>query len=145
MERDAKALNVNICHVVASGTQPVKPAREEKRERLGRPTPLPQALGVLGPLELPDRPRLGWNAMRRMSPPHPGHSSGNSSSIRVISFAQTIREVSCKRGLSRESVRTTARTAQGDYESYLSVPAFNGLSQSEDHQPVAGVAPYRFP
>ena len=33
-----------------------------------------------------------------MSPPHPGHSSGNSSPTRAISFAQAIREVSCERG-----------------------------------------------
>jgi hypothetical protein len=36
-------------------------------------------------------------AMSRMSPPHPGHSSGNSSPTRAISLAQAIREVSCER------------------------------------------------
>ena len=30
----------------------------------------------------------------------PGHSSGNSSPTRAVSFAQAIREVSCERGLS---------------------------------------------
>ena len=33
-----------------------------------------------------------------MSPPHAGHSSGNSSPTRAISLAQAIREVSCERG-----------------------------------------------
>ena len=33
----------------------------------------------------------------RMSPPHIGHSSGNSSPTRAISFAQAIRDVSCER------------------------------------------------
>ena len=34
------------------------------------------------------------NAMSRMSPPHPGHSSGNSSPTRAMSLAHAIREVS---------------------------------------------------
>jgi hypothetical protein len=34
-------------------------------------------------------------AIRRMSPPQFGHSSGNSSATRASSFAHTIREVSC--------------------------------------------------
>jgi hypothetical protein len=38
--------------------------------------------------DLPDRPRLGCNAMSRVSPPHPGHSSGNSSPTRAMSLAQ---------------------------------------------------------
>ncbi len=33
-----------------------------------------------------------------MSPPHAGHSSGNSSPTRAISLAQAIREVSWERG-----------------------------------------------
>ena len=37
-------------------------------------------------------------AISRMSPPHAGHSSGNSSPTRAISLAQAIREVSCERG-----------------------------------------------
>ncbi len=37
-------------------------------------------------------------AMSRMSPPQVGHSSGNSSPTRAISFAQAIRDVSCERG-----------------------------------------------
>ena len=37
------------------------------------------------------------NAISRMSPPHAGHSSGNSSPTRAISLAQAIREVSCER------------------------------------------------
>jgi hypothetical protein len=37
-------------------------------------------------------------AISRMSPPHAGHSSGNSSPTRAISFAHAIREVSCERG-----------------------------------------------
>ncbi|MFM7206796.1 MAG: hypothetical protein ACKO4T_09020 [Planctomycetaceae bacterium] len=36
------------------------------------------------------------NAISRMSPPQFGHSSGNSSPTRAISFAQAIREVSCE-------------------------------------------------
>ena len=40
------------------------------------------------------------NAINRMSPPHAGHSSGNSSPTRAMSFAHAIREVSCDRGLS---------------------------------------------
>ena len=39
-------------------------------------------------------------AMSRMSPPHAGHASGNSSPTRAISFAQAIREVSCERGFA---------------------------------------------
>ena len=35
-----------------------------------------------------------------MSPPHAGHSSGNFSPTRAISFAPAIREVSCERGFS---------------------------------------------
>jgi hypothetical protein len=34
-------------------------------------------------------------AISRMAPPHPGHSMGNSSPTRAISFARAIREVSC--------------------------------------------------
>jgi hypothetical protein len=52
---------------------------------------------------LPDPPRLGCNAMSRMSPPHPGHASGNSSPTRAMSSAHAIREVSWERGLSLES------------------------------------------
>jgi hypothetical protein len=37
-------------------------------------------------------------AISRMSPPHAGHSSGNSSPTRARSLAQAIREVSCERG-----------------------------------------------
>ena len=40
------------------------------------------------------------NEMRRMSPPHPGHSSGNSSPTRAMSFAHAIREVSWEGGAS---------------------------------------------
>jgi hypothetical protein len=47
------------------------------------------------------------NAISQMSPPHAGHSSGNSSPTRAISFAHAIREVSwikqhpfCKSGFS---------------------------------------------
>ncbi len=39
-------------------------------------------------------------AISRMSPPHAGHSSGNSSPTRARSFAQAIREVSCERGFA---------------------------------------------
>ena len=42
------------------------------------------------------------NAISRMSPPHPGHSSGNSSPTRAMSLAQAIREVSWVGGLSHE-------------------------------------------
>jgi hypothetical protein len=52
--------------------------------------------------DLPDRPRLGCNAISRMSPPHPGHSSGNSSPTRAMSLAHAIREVSWEGGLSHE-------------------------------------------
>ena len=38
------------------------------------------------------------NAISRMSPPQFGHSSGNSSPTRAMSFAKVIREVSCERG-----------------------------------------------
>ena len=47
---------------------------------------------------LPDRPRLWCNAISRMSPPHAGHSGGNSSPTRAMSFAHAIRDVSCERG-----------------------------------------------
>ena len=40
------------------------------------------------------------NAISRMSPPHAGHSSGNSSPTRAISFAHAIREVSCDPGFA---------------------------------------------
>jgi hypothetical protein len=43
------------------------------------------------------------NEMSRMSPPHLGHSTGNSSPTRAMSLAQAIRKVSRKRSLSRES------------------------------------------
>ncbi len=43
------------------------------------------------------------NAINRMSPPQFGHSSGNSSPTRAMSFAQAIREVSCERGFLFES------------------------------------------
>ena len=36
------------------------------------------------------------SSLSRMSPPHAGHSSGNSSPTRAGSFAQAIREVSCE-------------------------------------------------
>jgi hypothetical protein len=39
-------------------------------------------------------------AISRMSPPQVGHSSGNSSPNRAISFARAIREVSCERGFA---------------------------------------------
>ena len=39
-------------------------------------------------------------AMSRMSPPHAGHASGNSSPTRAISFAQATREVSCEQGFA---------------------------------------------
>jgi hypothetical protein len=39
-------------------------------------------------------------AMSRMSPPHAGHWSGNSSPTRAISVAQVIREVSWERGFA---------------------------------------------
>ena len=48
--------------------------------------------------DLPDRPRLWCNAISRMSPPHAGHSGGNSSPTRAMSFAHAIRDVSCERG-----------------------------------------------
>ena len=38
------------------------------------------------------------NAISRMSPPHAGHSSGNSSPTRAMSLAHAIRDVSCERG-----------------------------------------------
>jgi hypothetical protein len=47
---------------------------------------------------LADGPWLWWNAISRMSPPQLGHSSGNSSPARAMSFAQAIREVSCEPG-----------------------------------------------
>ena len=47
---------------------------------------------------LPDRPRLWCNAISRMSPPHAGHSGGNSSPTRAMSFAHAIRDVSWERG-----------------------------------------------
>ncbi len=40
------------------------------------------------------------NEISRMSPPHAGHRSGNSSPTRAISFAHAIRDVSCERGFS---------------------------------------------
>jgi hypothetical protein len=43
------------------------------------------------------------NAMSRMSSPHPGHSSGNSSPTRAMSLAHAIREVSWEGSLSHES------------------------------------------
>jgi len=50
------------------------------------------------------RPRMvshsesSLKAISRMSPPHAGHSSGNSSPTRARIFAQAIREVSCEWG-----------------------------------------------
>jgi hypothetical protein len=38
------------------------------------------------------------NAISRMSPPHAGHASGNSSPTRAMSLAHAIRDVSCERG-----------------------------------------------
>jgi hypothetical protein len=49
---------------------------------------------------LADGPWLWCNAISRMSPPQLGHSSGNSSPTRAMSFAQAIREVSCERGFA---------------------------------------------
>jgi molybdopterin biosynthesis enzyme MoaB len=46
------------------------------------------------------------NAISRMSPPQAGHSSGNSSPTRAMSFAQAIREVSCERGFAVVSEQT---------------------------------------
>ena len=46
------------------------------------------------------------NAISRMSPPQFGHSSGNSSPTRAMSFAQAIREVSCERGFAVVSQQT---------------------------------------
>ena len=46
------------------------------------------------------------NAMSRMSPPHPGHATGNSSPTRAMSLAHAIREVSWEGGLSHESQRS---------------------------------------
>ena len=43
-----------------------------------------------------------------MSPPHAGHSSGNFSPTRAISFAQAIRDVSCERGLSTQPQQPVA-------------------------------------
>jgi hypothetical protein len=40
------------------------------------------------------------NAVSRMLLPHAGHSSGNSSRTRAMSFAHAIREVSCERGFA---------------------------------------------
>jgi hypothetical protein len=50
------------------------------------------------------------NAMSRMSPPHPGHATGNSSPTRAISFAHAIREVLWEGGLSTR--RSSTRTAK---------------------------------
>ena len=52
--------------------------------------------------DLSDGPSSVMNAMNRMSPPHPGHSSGNSSPTRAISFAHAARNVSCERGFARD-------------------------------------------
>ena len=48
--------------------------------------------------DLANRPWFWCNAISRMSPPQLGHSRGNSSPTRFISFAHAIREVSCERG-----------------------------------------------
>ena len=58
--------------------------------------------------DLPNRPRLWCKEMSRMSPPHAGHSSGNFSPTRAISFAQAIRDVSCERGLSTQPQQPVA-------------------------------------
>jgi hypothetical protein len=50
---------------------------------------LPAAVAWMGPGSV-------MNAISRMSPPHAGHASGNSSPTRARSFAQAIREVSCE-------------------------------------------------
>ena len=65
---------------------------------------------------LADRPRLGCNAMSRMSPSHLGHSSGNSSPTRAISFAQAIRVVRaglCRRVATDSGAVTVAPMAAG--------------------------------
>ena len=48
--------------------------------------------------DLPNRPWLWCNAISRMSPPHAGQGSGNSSPTRAMSLAHAIRDVSCERG-----------------------------------------------
>jgi hypothetical protein len=51
------------------------------------------------------------NAISRMSPPHPGHSSGNSSPARVISFARASRGGASERGFALESQQPSAACA----------------------------------
>ena len=65
-------------------------SRRRKQERLQRFAQVRE--------DPPNRPRLWWNAISRMSPPQFGHGSGNSSPTRAMSLAQAIREVSCVRG-----------------------------------------------
>ena len=51
--------------------------------------------------DLLDGPRFGDERDEPdVATTQPGHSSGNSSPTRAVSFAQAIREVSCERGLS---------------------------------------------
>jgi hypothetical protein len=57
---------------------------------------------------LPDRPWLGWNAISRMSPPHPRARKGNSSPTRAMCLAHEIREVSWERCLACVPQQSTA-------------------------------------
>lgn len=52
-------------------------------------------------------------AISRISPPHPGHCSGNSSPTQAMSLAQAIREGACERGFARVSQQPSAAAARG--------------------------------
>jgi len=58
-------------------------------------------------------PGSAMNAISRMSPPQPGHWTGNSMPTRARSLAQGILEVSWQRGLSRERTKVDCHTVAG--------------------------------
>ena len=72
------------------------------------------------------RPGLWWNAISRMSPPQAGHSSGNSSPTRAISFAQA-----SSRRVMRAGLCLSVAAASGAV-TVVSVPANRGLALRAD-------------
>jgi anaerobic glycerol-3-phosphate dehydrogenase len=66
------------------------------------------------------------NAISRMSPPHVGHASGNSSPTRAISFAQAFARRVVRAGLLMR-VRAASRGA-----TFVPMPAGSGLALLAD-------------
>ena len=75
---------------------------------------------------LPDRPGLWRNAISRMSPSPPGHSSGNSSPTRAISFAHAF-----PRGVMQTGLCMRVAAASGAV-TVVSMPANLGLALRAD-------------